>query len=84
MNSIHIRTDVISIRVYKDGDCYQQKDKYIGIVTGYVLSDTKIHLTAAHGEFSRKLILEIHLKLKNMGFTMITFERHGSVVEKKN
>ena len=83
MTSIHIKIDVISIRVYEDGNCYENRDKYSGIVTGYALSDTRIHLTSAHGEFSRKLIREIHLKLKDMGFTIITFERHGLIKEKR-
>lgn len=83
MNSIHIRTDVISIRVYDDDKCYDNKDKYIGVVTGYIISDTRIHLTASHGTFDRNIIRKINIKLRRMGFTIITFERHGSIKEKK-
>ena len=82
MSCIHIKTDVVTIRVYNEGDCYVQKDKYIGIVTGYVLSDEKIHLMSAHGEFSRDTIREIRSELKLRGFKKVTFERHKRIKEK--
>ena len=77
MSCMHIKTDVITIRVYDDGDCYVDKDKYIGIVTGYILSNTRIHLTSAHGEFSLEVIREIQAELRNMGFKTINFEKHN-------
>ena len=76
MSCIHIRNDVITIRVYSEGDCYIQKDKYIGIVTGYILSDENIHFTSAHGEFSLEVMREIKSEMKLRGFKQITFERH--------
>ena len=83
MSCTHIRTDVITVRVYNEGECYANKDKYIGIVTGYVLSDEKIHLTSALGEFSIEVIREITSELKLRGFKKITFERHRKLTTKE-
>lgn len=76
---IHIKTDVISIRVYSEGCSYHNKDKYNGIVTGYALSDDELYLVGAHGEIGLKVIKEIRKSLIELGYKTLTLERHGKI-----
>ncbi|MCP3851449.1 MAG: hypothetical protein GY694_14575 [Gammaproteobacteria bacterium] len=76
---IHIKKDVISIRIYDDGLSYHNKDRYSGIITGYVISDSEIHLVGAHGDIGSKAIRMIRDELNSMGYKKLTFERQGKI-----
>ena len=83
-SNIHINPEILTIRLFEKGKSYKNRDEYKGIVFGMILSDTAIHLKGGHGSFTRKSILQIHKKLKAMGYTTITFERHGKITKKRS
>jgi len=79
---IHIKIDMVSIRVFDGNKNFKNKDKYKAIATGIIIGDNTIHIQNSHGIFTRQDINEIQFKLNKMGYTIITFERRGKIVEK--
>ena len=85
--TIHIEPCTLCIRVYEEGKCYKNKDDYIAVMTGLIISDNEVFIQGAHGKLSKKDIIDIHKQLGKMGYVNLTFERHGkkhkSLVSKK-
>lgn len=71
-------TPILShIRVYTDGDSYQNRDEYTAIVTAQFIGNGVVYLSGAKGKLTRKLIFAVRDKLKLMGIHTAYMERDG-------
>ena len=79
----HIQPCTLCIRVFEQGKSYKNKDPYIAVMTGLIISADEILIQGAHGELSRSDIKSIYSDLDSMGFTNVIFERHGKITKSK-
>lgn len=86
MNKWHDQITSLTLRMYADDNCYDNKDEYACVIQAELFSDNSAYLHAAlksNGlEISYKewaLLFEI-LNIK-YGVTKVRFERRGSEVE---
>jgi len=77
--SIDLKTNIITIRVYAENKTYENRDKYKAVMTGIVIAPDTIILQGAHGELTRKDIINIHKELAKIGYINVTFERLNKI-----
>lgn len=76
--NIHVEQKQGIIRLYKDGDSFEAKSRYITVMSYFFLTNTAIYIYAARGVIGKDGIKLITNKLKKIGVNKILFEKSES------
>ena len=64
------------MRFYRDGDSYENRDRYIGLCTVQHMGSAAF-VSAAHGEVTKKHWLSMFSRLRDLGVEKVYTERKG-------
>lgn len=73
---IHIKSEISTARFFSTGS-YDDKTPYDAICTIHHISDDEAYICGLHGTISRETIRELMNKLRDLGISIVRFERHG-------
>ena len=79
MTHLHIAPSVLTIRVYDAPGGYEERRKYLGIMTVSHLSDKVVYLHGAVGEIDRATYEAALAMLRERGVTTVQYERRGQM-----
>jgi len=79
--NIHFKTEMSTIRAFKEGDNYDAKSSVIFSCTLHYISDTEAYICNAVGDGGRKVFRELVRELSNQGVTSLKYERNGVLKE---
>ena len=74
---IHIKDEVSTCRVYKEGESYENRDTAIFTCTVHYIRDDTVYICNAQGTMSIAIIRSIREYAKSVGVTNITYERYS-------
>ena len=77
MTHLHMTPEVSTLRVYDAPGGYEQRRKYLGIMTVSHLSDKVVYLHGAVGEIDRATYEAALAMLRERGVTTVQYERRG-------
>ena len=77
MYTANIKTEVATLRIFKKGESYVNRDTPVFSCTIHFISDTEVYLCNAFGNFSIHVMRAIRSHLK--GFNVFRYERHGTM-----
>jgi len=83
MYNVEITSVISHIRIFNEGESYEERDPYIGILTLQYLTDEVVYICGAHGVEMNREIYNLCVKaLKKQGVTSMVYERHGKIKQK--
>lgn len=82
MYKIHIKTELSTLRAYKNGS-YDERSEPLFACTIHYISDTEVYICNARGELNINALREIALALADMGIERMRYERNGKMKEER-
>lgn len=73
---IHIKLEISVARFYTAGS-YDEKSPFDAVCTIHHLSDSEVYICGLHGVINREAWRELMDTLRNLGVSVVRFERHG-------
>ena len=77
---MHVKTEISTVRVFKDGDSYTNKSEPIFSCTLHYISDTEVYLCNAVGD-GKTAFRKLLKHLGSNGIALLRYERHGVMKE---
>lgn len=79
MYTIHTKQEVSTLRVFKGGESYENRDSPILSCTVHYISDTEVYICNASGALSKTLLRVLCKDLFNSGYRIIRYERDNKI-----
>jgi hypothetical protein len=80
---IHLKTEVSTLRVFKEGYSYDDREGVLFSCTVHYLADNEVYICNAVGEISRKTVAAIRKLFIGKGIRTIKYERNKDSREMK-
>ena len=81
MYTVHLKSELDTLRVYKSGDSYDSRSPSLLSATVHYISDYEIYLDNMKGELNVNVLRAIALKFHKGNYKVIRFERKKKMKE---
>ena len=80
--SVEINPTAYVIRIFGEGNSYDNEDSYKAVVSLSMLDKQTAYLYGANGEITRDEYRDIHNKMRELGINKFYMRRHGKLIER--
>ena len=80
MFNIHVKNEVSTIRLFKEGESYGSRDSPYLSLTAHYISDSEVYLCNASGEVSLPVIKTLLVFFKDKGYRVLRYERKNKLI----